>query len=86
MKIYDKVRGEKLKHDINRKVAKVSALSSGKIDKYKYLTRKEVLPSDQESLWMTNKNQEIKQIETLKQEEKKMPKINWRSFSTRSEN
>ena len=37
MKIYDKVRGEKLKHDINRKVAKVSALSSGKIDKYKYL-------------------------------------------------
>ena len=50
MKIYDKVRGEKLKHDINRKVAKVSALSSGKIDKYKYLTSKEVLPSDQESL------------------------------------
>ena len=86
MKIYDKVRGEKLKHDINRKVAKVSALSSGKIDKYKYLTRKEVLPSDQESLWMTNKNQEIKQIETLKQEEKQRPKINWRSFSTRSEN
>ena len=86
MKIYDKVRGEKLKHDINRKVAKVSALSSGKIDKYKYLTSKEVLPSDQESLWMTNKNQEKNQIETLKQEEKQQPKMNWRSFSTRSEN
>ena len=26
---------------------KISALSSGKIDKYEYLTREEILPSDQ---------------------------------------
>ena len=31
---------------MNRKVAKILALSSGKIDKYKYLTGKEILPSD----------------------------------------
>ena len=28
----DKIRDEKLKHDINRKAAKISALSSGKIE------------------------------------------------------
>ena len=32
------VRGEKLQHDINRKAAKMSTLSSGKIDKYEFLT------------------------------------------------
>ena len=36
----------KTKYDINRKAAKILALSSGKIDKYKYLTGKEILPSD----------------------------------------
>ena len=30
----DKIRDEKLQYDINRDVAKISALSSGKIDKY----------------------------------------------------
>ena len=34
----DKIRDGKLQHDINRKAAKISALSSGKIDKYKDLT------------------------------------------------
>ena len=29
---------EKLPHDINREAAKISALSSNKIDKYEYLT------------------------------------------------
>ena len=29
---------EKLKYDINRKAAKISALSSGKINKYEYHT------------------------------------------------
>ena len=33
--------------DVNKEAAKVSALSSGKIDKYAYLTDKEILPSDQ---------------------------------------
>ena len=45
--IDDKTRDEKLKYNINREAAKISALSSGKIDKYEYLTVKERLPSDQ---------------------------------------
>ena len=47
MKVDDKIRNKKLQGDINRGAAKTSVLSSGKIDKYKYLTGKEVLPSDQ---------------------------------------
>ena len=43
----DKIRDEKLEHDINREAAKTSTLLSGKIDKYKYLTGEEILPSDQ---------------------------------------
>ena len=34
-------------HDLNKKAAKISTLSSGKIDKYEYLTGEEILPSDQ---------------------------------------
>ena len=33
-----KIRDEKLKYNINREAAKISALSSGKIDKHEYLT------------------------------------------------
>ena len=33
MQTDDKIRGEKLQYDINREAAKISALSSGKIDK-----------------------------------------------------
>ena len=47
MTIDDKIRDEKLQYDINREAAKISALSSGKIDKYIFLTGKEILPSDQ---------------------------------------
>ena len=36
--IEDKIRDEKLQYDINRESAKISALSSGKIGKYQYLT------------------------------------------------
>ena len=46
MPIGDEVRDEKLQYDINREAAKISALSSGKIDKYEYLTGKEILPSN----------------------------------------
>ena len=38
MTIYDPIKNEKLQYDINREVAKLSALSSGKIHKYEYLT------------------------------------------------
>ena len=43
MAIDDKTIDEKLQCDINREAAKVSALSSGKIDKYEYRTVKEIL-------------------------------------------
>ena len=47
MTIDDKTRDEKLQRDINGEAAKISALSSGKIDKYRHLTGEEILPSDQ---------------------------------------
>ena len=42
-----KITDKKLQCNINRAAAKVSALSSGKVDKYEYLTGREILPSDQ---------------------------------------
>ena len=43
----EEVKDEKLQYYIDREAAKISALSSGKIDKYEYLTGEEILPSDQ---------------------------------------
>ena len=40
-------KDENLQYEINRKAAKISALSSGKIDQYEYLAGEEILPSDQ---------------------------------------
>ena len=51
MTIESQIRDKKkLQNDINREAAKVSALSSGKIDKYKYLTGEELLPSNQQQI------------------------------------
>ena len=50
MTIDDHVRDEKLQYDINREAAKISALSSGKIDKYEYLTGEGILPSNQKQI------------------------------------
>ena len=36
-----------MKNNINREAAKISVVSSGKIDKYEYLTDEEILPPDQ---------------------------------------
>ena len=47
MSYEDKIRDKKLQYDINREAAKISAFSSGKIDKYEYLAGEEILPSDQ---------------------------------------
>ena len=47
MTIDDKIRDEKLQYDINREAVKISALSSGNIDKHEYLTVEELLTSDQ---------------------------------------
>ena len=37
---------KKIQYDINRKAAKISALSSRKIRKYEYLTREDILSSN----------------------------------------
>ena len=41
MTFHDKIRDERLKYDINREAAKTSALSSGKIEQYEYVTGEE---------------------------------------------
>ena len=50
MTINDQIRDEKLQYDINKEPAKISALSSGKIHKYEYLTGKDILPSNQQQI------------------------------------
>ena len=50
MTIDDKIRDEKLQYDLNREAAKISALSSGKIHKYEYLTGENILPSNKQQI------------------------------------
>ena len=50
MTINDQIRDEKLQYDINREAAKISALSSGKIHKYEYLTGEDILLSNQQQI------------------------------------
>ena len=50
MTIEDQIKDEKLQYDINREAAKISALSSSKLDKYEYLTGEEILPSNQQQI------------------------------------
>ena len=50
MTIEDQIKDEKLPYDINREAAKISALSSGKLDKYESLTGEEILPSNQQQI------------------------------------
>ena len=50
MTIEGQIKDEKLQYNINRETAKISALSSGKIDKYEYLTDEEILPSNQQQI------------------------------------
>ena len=50
MTINDQIKDEKLQYDINREAAKISALSSGKLHKYKYLTGEDILPSNQQQI------------------------------------
>ena len=47
MTIDDEIKDEILLYDIKKEAAKISALLSGKIDKYEYLTGEEILPPDQ---------------------------------------
>ena len=50
MTINDQIKDEKLQYDINREAAKISALSSGKLHKYEYLTGEGILPSNQQQI------------------------------------
>ena len=50
MTIDDQIRDEKVQYNINREAAQISALSSGKIDKYEYLTGEEILSSNQQKI------------------------------------
>ena len=47
MAINDSIKDEKLRYNINTEATKISGLSSGKIDKYKFITDEKILPSDQ---------------------------------------
>ena len=71
MAIDHEIRDEILKHDTNRVAAKLSALSSGKIDKYEYLTDEEILPSDQKRLI-----EKLSLLISLKALEKKRKQLN----------
>ena len=46
----DQIRDEKLQNDINREAAKISALSSGKIHIYEYLTGEDILLSNEQQI------------------------------------
>ena len=46
MAINDQIKDGKLQYDSNREAAKISALSSGKLHKYEYLTGQDILPSN----------------------------------------
>ena len=50
MTIENHIRDEKLQFNVNREAAKISILSSCKIDKYEYLIREEILPSNQKQI------------------------------------
>ena len=50
MTINDQIKDKKLQYDINREAAKISALSSGKIHKYQYLTGEDILPSSNQQI------------------------------------
>ena len=50
MTINDQISDEKLRYDINRETVKISALSSGKIHKYEYLTDEDILPSNKQQI------------------------------------
>ena len=47
MTFNDKIRGENFQYGINREVAKIAGLWSGKVDEYEFFTGEEIIPSDQ---------------------------------------
>ena len=47
MTVDNKIRDEKPQYSFKKESEQISALSSGKINKYEFLTGEEILPSDQ---------------------------------------
>ena len=79
MTISDQIKGEKLQYNINREVAKKSALPSGKLHKYEYLSGEDILPSSQQQIIEKTKftysplgKAFDKQIEAIKDQGKKV--------------
>ena len=50
MIIVDQIWNKKLQYDINREAAKISVLSSAKINKCEYLAGEEILPSNEQQI------------------------------------
>ena len=50
MTVEDQIKDKYLQYDINREAAKISASSSGQIDKYEYITSEEILPSNRQQI------------------------------------
>ena len=89
MTINDKIRDEKLQYDIDREGAKISALLSGKIDKYEYLAGEEIiLPGQIKGIEQAEFACSLlgkafeRQTETIEKQEKKTSS-SFRSFKTR---
>ena len=85
MTIEDQIKDEILQYDINREAVKISALSSGKIDKYEYITGEEILPSNQRQIFEQAKftysplgKAFEKQTKTIEDQGKKTSKSNSR--------
>ena len=72
----DKIQDEKLQHKIKRETAKISALSSGKIDKSEYLMGEEILPSNKsriiEQARFTYSQQGKKEIDAITNQNKEL--------------
>ena len=73
-----KIKDEKLSYNISREAAKISTLSSGKIDKYEYLTNEETLPLDQRRMIAPSKFKN--KLKWFKIKEKS--RINWIALKT----
>ena len=79
MTINDQIKDEKLQYNINTEAAKISALSSGKLHKYEYLTGEDILPSNQQQIIEQTKftysplgkafDKQIKTIENLEKKQ-----------------
>ena len=82
MTINDQIKDEKLQYKTNREATKISALSSGKLHKYEYLTGEDILSSNQQQIIEQTKFTYFrlgkafdKQIKTTEDQEKKIRKL-----------